>query len=221
MALFAGMLPTVFAAEKTDNRQITIQASELEKYNDEADMEAMTKELCEQYGLEYTEETEDPEFGYFTEEDRRELGLDEGKGKTKDNISSDYIFLDFNVGSSSREMNWQIKSNYTSESSRLYYSNNKQGYLAGTYQGSDARLYMPIETGANYIESRLKGYTLKSGDICRIYIGSVTANTLFTSGGTESADSYLAMHCSLNQGAWTKFGPNTKITYKTGAHTEC
>ncbi len=236
LASLFSMLPAVFAAEETERQQVTINADDLiadmeqteELAREEAEAAAqeyeddLVQQLCDQYDIP-NEEPEDSEFGYLTDEEMREVGLepihDEGPA-TKDvrnETNFAYIFLDFKVGSASRGWNWQIKSDDTSAS---YHSANMQGAIAADYMGTDAQLYMPLETDDTYITNRLNGYQIKSGDIARIYVNSITANSQFVANGTKTADSYFAVHTSDAPGEWKGFaGAHAKITFKSGAQT--
>ncbi|MBR4308554.1 MAG: hypothetical protein IKT58_03060, partial [Oscillospiraceae bacterium] len=219
MAMFVSMVPGAFASTGTDREQIVVNASDLvAAETDEAQAEryeeSVAKRLAEEYGLE-DEEVEDTEFGYLSDEEREELGI-ATPPTVNDVVTPDYVFLNFNVGSSSRRMNWQMK---TSSTKDQYFSQNKQGFLCAYYNGEDAFLYSPLETDPMYKTARLKGYQMKDGDIARVYIGSLKANALITSDGTATFNSNFFIHSSESEGQWTSFTESaTKLTRKTGAH---
>ena len=221
VASLMGMLPTVFAAEAGDRQQVTVDMADpdvtTEGLSEEeaaaAYEQAILDQLYEQYDF-VPEETEDPEFGTPTDIDP------EAKPATKDDsISTTYVFLDLKPGQSSRNFNWQVKSDSTKDQ---YFSTNIQGCLAGYFQGSDARLYMPVELGEDYINGRLNQYQLKAGDIARVRVQSITENDTFVSGGTGTVKSYFAVHTDTtgkDPGTWQSFGTNQNLTTKSGEQT--
>ena len=216
LASLLSMLPVAFATENDDRQKVTIDMNELDVATDgmteeeaaAAYEEAILEQLYDQYGFR-PEETEDPEFGTLA---NIQEGNDEIKGETKDDaISTTYVFLDLKPGQSSRNFNWQMKTNSTKDQ---YFSANIQGCLAGYFQGSDARLYMPIELGSSYINGRLKQYELKSGDIARVRIQAITANDTFVADSTGTVPSYFAVHTDTtakDPGTWQTFGSNQTL----------
>lgn len=237
LASLVSLFPAAFAAEGEERKQITINAEDLlmPETDEEMDREAyeaaekeyqdqIFRQLCDEYGISTEEEApvskndENTEFGYLTDEECEELGIpyepDTRDVRNEENFA--YIFLDFKVGSASRTFNWQYNSD---DGTAPYHSANWQGAIAADYKGTNPMLYLPIETDADYIDARLNSYKLKTGDIARVYINAINANAQFVSGGTKTADSYFAVHCSAAKGSWTKFGANTSIGFKTGAQT--
>ena len=136
----------------------------------------------------------------------------EEKAETRDVRGSDYVFLDFKVGSASRNFNWQVK---TDSSSNPYFAANDQGLLAGYFQGDDPRLYMPVETHANGLK-RLGSYVLKSGDIIQVRISSITANKYFTVGGTGSYNSAFYVRTGNDAADWGSCGTRTIKSHIAG-----
>ncbi len=132
--------------------------------------------------------------------------LAEEKNDTKDIRNSNYVFLDFKVGSASRNFGWQVQTDSTSTS---YFAANDQGLFAGYYSGDDPRLYMPIETTDSGLE-RLGGYVLKAGDIIQARVYDISENTYFTTNGTRSYNSGFSLRNSLDPNAWDWVG-TTKI----------
>ncbi|MBP3412407.1 MAG: VWA domain-containing protein [Oscillospiraceae bacterium] len=219
--IFATLLSlgTVAFAEQGDREQIQIDVNDLiarmdaeeeasEELVDDYEPQIVCPELDELLG-----EQEDREFGYLDDEDRANL-LGETDPETKDVRGPDYVFLDFKVGSASRNFNWQVK---TDSSSNQYFAANKQGLIAGYFQGDDPRLYMPVETKGSGLE-RLKSYALKSGDIVQIRIYETTANKFFTDGGTGTYNSYLTIRTSNDVDAWASCGSKT-IKRQTAGQT--
>ena len=207
LAVLMGMVPPVFAAE-TDREQIIINAEDLvammdaeESSEQDYDPQIVCPELDELLG---EEEEEDTEFGYLTNEERRELGLEE-RPETKDVRGPDYVFLDLKVASASRNFNWQVN---TDSSSQQYFAANKQGLIAGYYQGDDPRLYMPVETHESGLK-RLNSYVLNKTDIIQVRIAETSANKFFTDGGTGTYNSYFTIRTSNDADAWAGCGTTT------------
>ena len=196
-------------AELDENGEMTEEES-LKAYED-----ALAAQLMEQYGLELADPDYDPEIGTWEDISG---GPAAEKPQTKDdawgsNGSGTYVFIDLKPGGSSRNFNWQVKSDDTTNH---YFSANIQGCIAGYYKGTDARLYMPMETG-DYINGRLGQYVLKAGDIARVRVQSISANGIFTEGGTAKHPSYFAVHTSGKSLAWQTFGDNQQLTWKSDA----
>ena len=230
LASLLSLCSGVFATEEGESNQVIINMSDLLEVYDEtekSEAEDMSSEeleeyedyladqLMEQYGLElgdnYDEEY-DPELG--TWEDVADV-MGDVKPQTKDDAwgATSYVFIDLKIGNSSRDFNWQVKSDSSKDQ---YYSANIQGCLAAYFQGGDARLYMPIETGSSWVEGRLGKYVLKKGDIAEVRIQAITENDAFASGGTGTVNSYFCVITDKNSSTWTRFASDVKLTKKTG-----
>ena len=216
LSVVLSMIPATFAAEEEEKTQVTINAEELLATQEEHNDKGLLDALCEEYGLS-TEEKEDPEFGYLTDEERREVGLEE-QPATKDAISPDYVFLDFKIGSASRDFNWQLNSDYTNEADALTFGGHPQGNLILNVQGIDGFIYMPIENNS-YNTSRFNGYTIRKGDIVRVRVNAIGGNKFFSSGGTTNRMGEIFMHSSNNKGGWTSFGSSAALVSKTESQT--
>lgn len=218
LASLLGMVPAVFATN--DRRQITVYADDLVAQMDQ-------EEMFEMYGNENDTFTDPnlniPEIDELLgeEEEREFVYVDEGdssdKGETKDNMGTSYVFLDFKVGSASRNFNWQTNSTATAATDSIftardkqYFAQNPQGILSTYIKGTNACIYMPIETHKNGL-NRLKSYVLKSGDIVQIGVWSVRQGTNhgFKSGGTGSFNSRIDLRTSEDNTVFKSTGTST------------
>ncbi len=218
MASLVSLVPAVFATE-SEGEQLQIDVNDLitqmdaeeedtEDPEDDYNPEIIFPELDE-----LLVEQEDREFGCLDDEDRALL-LGETDPATKDVRGPDYVFLDFKVGSASRNFNWQVQ---TDSSSNQYFAANQQGLIAGYFSGDDPRLYMPVETHDSGL-NRLNSYVLKSGDIIQVRIAETSANKYFTSGGTGTYNSYFTIRTSNDASAWASCGSKT-IKRQTAGQT--
>lgn len=216
LASLLGMVPAVFATN--DSRQITVYTDDLVEQTEDAQFDEVDSDFVDPVINvpeldEIFEEQEDREFGYLDEEDRANL-LGETDPATKDVRGPDYVFLDFKVGSASRNFNWQVQ---TGSPSNQYFAANKQGLIAGYFKGDDPRLYMPVETHDNG-KKRLGSYVLKSGDVIQVRVYEITANSFFTDGGTGTYNSYFTIRTSNDVDAWASCGSKT-IKRQTAGQT--
>ncbi len=203
------MVPTVFATNETeeqDTDNITINVDDL--ISDSEDEEFDEDESEYEYTI--------PELEALLDGSEEE-GYD-GDGNDipdkRDVRNTNYVFLDFKVGSASRNFNWQVKS---SGSTDQYFAANRQGLIAAYFSGDDPRLYMPVETHSSGLE-RLGSYVLQSGDIIQVHIYETSASDYFTSGGTGTYNSGFALRNSLDNDAWDWVG-STSIKRNLDAQT--
>ena len=156
------------------------------------------------------------------------LDIEEARGQTREIVSTECVFLDFRIGDASRNFNWQIKSDYMKDSAtvnadtfnsrdRLYFSANYNGCIAGYYQGTDPRLYMP-EINTSIANGKLGNYVVKSGDIVQVRIQSITANSDngFVSKGTDTVNSLFALRTSYDATQYAG-GTTAKLIKQTEA----
>ena len=209
LASLLTMIPAVFATNETEEQgtdNITINVEDL--ISDSEDEEFAEDKSEYEYNI--------PELDALLDGSEEE-GYD-GDGNDipdkRDVRNTNYVFLDFKVGSASRNFNWQVK---TDSSSEQYFAANRQGLIAGYFSGDDPRLYMPVETHSSGLE-RLGNYVLKSGDIIQVHIYETTASKFFTDGGTGTYNSGFAIRNSLDNDAWDWVG-STSIKRNLGAQT--
>ncbi len=225
LASLISIVPVVFATEEAGERE-SVEVDLNDYFTEEEETSELELDQTEIDEPE-TEEYIVPELEELLALNDRDYDTDvipEYDPVTKDVRGPNYVFLDFMVGSASRNFNWQIKSDAGSATekntdSNRYFAANIQGQLAVDIAGSDGRVYMPIETHDSGLE-RLGSYVLQSGDIIQVRIGSVhdTINDGFTSDGTSTLSSYFAIRTSADKTAWQSCG-NANLVKKTGGQT--
>ncbi len=209
LSVLSGMAVGAFAApadsEGSDGEQVTLRL----------DGDVSSGDADE--GEDLTQEEVDAKVEEKVDSMLEAVGIDadEARGQTREIVGTECVFLDFRIGDASRNFNWQIKSDYKKDSAtvdadtfnsrdRLYFSANYNGCIAGYYQGTDPRLYMP-EINTSIANGKLGNYVVKSGDIVQIRIQSISANADngFESGSDKTVQSLFALRTSADATQYT------------------
>ncbi len=196
LASLVGVVPVAFAAEE-ERQQITIHSSDLvtdtvydsAEDEEQALVDQMTDLLRQEYGVDAIQEQDygNPEFPCLPE--------DQGPATKSDNLNTSYVFLDFKIGSDSRDFNWQVYNDGYSSTQAQYTNFHPNGQISATFSSDDPRIFMPVENTTTAAK-RLGNYKIQSGDIVQVRIGSITpasGNTLFDSSNTNKVEGYFAI----------------------------